>query len=84
VTEHRPPPPSNHSALTARLRRGSHRLGVFLAGVTMLLGIGMAAIVLRDGVAGSLLMLGFTLGGSLAIYGLVRAIGWVVAGFTSS
>ena len=80
-----------------RLSRGSHRLGLLLAAILFV--IGLAAVVadavhlrlweaklsdLPVVIGGVLIgLLGLSLA-CLAVYGLVRAIGWVIGGFMAS
>lgn len=77
-----------------RVSRGFHRLGLFLAAVPPLLVASFCLFVaVRAAFFGGLasvslsqvittLLMAFAV--SLAVYGLVRAIGWVVGGFTAS
>ena len=80
-----------------RVSRGFHRIGVFLS--TFVLGVGMVLIIsdairlrlwdvrlddLPMVVGGVVLgLIGLALA-CLALYGLVRAIGWVIGGFATS
>jgi hypothetical protein len=80
-----------------RVSRGFHRLGLLLAAILFLMGLVM---VVADGVhlrlwetklsdlpvviGGVLIgLLGLSLA-CLAVYGIVRAIGWVIGGFAAS
>ncbi len=75
-----------------KLSRGFHRLGLFLAAIPLLwVGLTIMAVGFRAGWASAvdlpssevLTTLLVTLGASLALYGVVRAIGWVIGGFTT-
>jgi hypothetical protein len=71
-----------------RVSRGFHRLGLLLAANTLLVVGGSFTLVYlhapngggSDWVAGMLIALFL----SVAVYGVVRTIGWVVAGFAAS
>jgi hypothetical protein len=80
-----------------RVSRGFHRVGLFLAAITMLVGflvIGLDVVHLKlwDIRLGDVPMVAVALLigllevslACLAVYGLVRAIGWVISGFVAS
>jgi hypothetical protein len=84
-------------ATSQRVSRGFHRLGLFLAAITMVVGFVLIAmdvvhLKLWDVGANQLPMViaGFLVGllevglVCLAVYGLVRAIGWIIGGFAAS
>jgi hypothetical protein len=82
-----------------RVSRGFHRLGLFLAAILLVVGLVFMALdlvhlklfetlprledlpVLVFGILAGLIGLGVA---CLAVYGLVRAIGWVIGGFAAS
>ena len=74
-------------ATAHRLSRGFHQLGIVLAAIPLVLGIAWTALApviyswhdphALAGIAG-------TFAASLAVYGIVRAIGWVISGFAAS
>jgi hypothetical protein len=82
-------------ATSQRLSRGFHRLGLFLAAIVLAIGLGVSVAdivrlgpwgqddipVLILGVVSGLIILGLA---CLAVYGIVRAIGWVIGGFATS
>jgi len=74
-----------------KLSRGFHRLALFLAAIPLLVGgyFSVFSALLEPSYAGHRLFplsIGFaiTLAVTLAVYGVVRAIGWVVGGFAAS
>jgi hypothetical protein len=78
-------------AASLRLSRGFHRLALFLAAIPLLIGIAFLFIAILGASAGDVGKLAprwalgsaITLAISLAVYGIVRAIGWVIGGFVS-
>ena len=84
-------------ATSQGIRRGFHRLGLILAALLLVAGLAMMVVdavhlKLWDAslsdlpvVVGGVLIGLFGLGlACLAVYGLVRAIGWVIGGFMAS
>jgi len=67
------------------IRRDFHRLGLFLAAITLLdvggLGALMAFSPGGSTDSGGVSLAGWALASAIAVYTIVRAIGWVVAGF---
>ena len=70
-------------ATQQRLSRGRHRLGIVLAAIPLVLGIAWTALtpVMYPGMIPPLAGIAGTLATSLAVYGIVRAIGWIIGGF---
>jgi hypothetical protein len=80
-----------------RVSRGFHRLGLLLAGITLAIGLVLIAIdavklklwdvgpsdvpVVVMGVLAGFIEVGIA---CLVVYGVVRAIGWVIGGFAAS
>ena len=74
-------------ATSQRLSRGFHQLGLVLAAIPLVLGRAWTALtplmyseMFKDGLIG----IAGTLAATLAVYGIVRAIGWVIGGFAAS
>ena len=85
------------NSASQRVSRGSHRLGLLLASILFVIGLAFVVadivhlrlwdIKLSDlpVVLGGVLigLLGLTLA-CLAVYGIVRAVGWIIGGFAAS
>jgi hypothetical protein len=69
-----------------RVSRGFHRLELFLAAIPLLAGGVFATYLAVDTANITPLVRGLpiTLAVTLAVYGVVRAIGWVIGGFAAS
>ena len=69
-----------------RVSRGFHQLGTVLAAIPLVLGIALTALapVMYPGMIPPLAGIAGTLAASLAVYGIVRAIGWVIGGFVAN
>lgn len=72
-----------------RVSRGFHRLALFLAAIPLLIGTYFSIVIAYSGsstegdVTFTQARLAITLAVSLAVYGVVRAIGWVIGGFAA-
>ena len=74
-------------ATQQRLSSGCHRLGIVLAAIPLVLGIAWTALtpVMYPGmIPHALTGIAGTFAATLAVYGIVRAIGWVIGGFVAS
>ena len=70
-----------------RLSRGFHQLGIVLAAIPLVLGIAWTAltpVIYPDVIPYALTGIAGTFAATLAVYGIVRAIGWVIGGFVAS
>jgi hypothetical protein len=73
-------------ATSQRLSRGFHQLGIVLAAIPLVLGLAWTALapVMYPGtIPHALTGIAGTLAISLAVYGIVRAIGWVIGGLAA-
>jgi len=64
--------------LSKRVHEGFHRLGTVM-GILLTLVIFLTAFSVNDAIYLQVVLAGVTLG--LALYGLIRAFGWIVVGF---
>ena len=74
-------------ATQQRLSSGCHRLGIVLAAIPLVLGIAWTAltpIIYSDAIPHALTGIAGTFAATLAVYGIVRAIGWVTGSFAAS
>ena len=64
-----------------------HRLGLVLAAIPLVLGLGWTAltpVIYSNMFLHSLTGIAATFAATPAVYGIVRAIGWVIGGFVAS
>ena len=74
-------------ATSQRLTDGFHQLGIVLAAIPLVLGVAWTAltpVIYSDVIPHALTGIAGTFAASLAVYGIVRAIGWVIGGFVAS
>ena len=72
---------------TQRLSSGFHRLGIVLAAIPLVLGIAWTALTpvfYSEIIPHALAGIAGTFAATLIVYGIVRAIGWVIGGFATS
>ena len=73
-------------AASQRVSRGFHRLALVVAAISLLVGGVSSAYVavMEADYALGIILFAFALAASLAVYGIVRAIGWVIGGFAAT
>ena len=73
-------------ATSQKLSRDFHRLGLVLAAIPLVLGLGWTAltpVIYSNMFPHALTGIATTFAATLAVYGIVRAIGWVIGGFVA-
>ena len=74
-------------ATSQKLSRDFHRLGLVLDAIPLVLGLGWTAltpVIYSNMFLHSLTGIAATFAATLAVYGIVRAIGWVIGGSVAS
>ena len=73
-------------ATSQKLCRDFHRLGLVLAAIPLVLGLGWTAltpVIYSNMFPHALTGIATTFAATLAVYGIVRAIGWVIGGLAA-
>ena len=82
-----PRPVGGVMATSQKVSRDFHRLGLVLAAIPLVLGLGWTAltpVIYSNMFPHALTGIVTTFAATLAVYGIVRAIGWVIGGFAAS